>query len=84
VSEIQTQAGDGIFDRFVAGANPSISTGSGFDVGESSRGARKSKNKENREKMIAEAMNLGMQYDEATRLTDERLKKLLAKKSTSM
>ncbi len=84
VSEIQTQAGDGIFDRFVAGTNPSISTGSGFDVGESSRGARKSKNKENRNKMITEAMNLGMSYDEATRLTDERLKKLLTKKSTSM
>jgi hypothetical protein len=38
VSEIQTQAGDGIFDRFVAGTNPSMSTGSGFEVGESSRG----------------------------------------------
>jgi len=39
VSKMQTQAGDGIFDRFVASANPSMGTGTGFEVGESSQQA---------------------------------------------
>ncbi len=38
VREIQTKAGGGVFDRFVAGTNPSMSARSGFKVGESSRG----------------------------------------------
>ncbi len=37
VAEMQTQIGDGIFDRFAAGVNPSMSIGIGFEVGESSQ-----------------------------------------------
>ncbi len=39
-SEIQTQAGGGIINRSAVGTNPSMSTGSGFEIAESSRGQR--------------------------------------------
>ncbi len=38
VSEIHTQAGGRIINKSVVGTNPSMSTGSGFEIGESSRG----------------------------------------------
>jgi hypothetical protein len=73
----RTQAGDGIFDRFAAGVNAFMGTGT-FEVGESSRGSKKVTNKA-RTKMFDTAMGIGLSYDEATRLTDDRLKKFIMK-----
>jgi hypothetical protein len=36
---MQTQTSDGIFDRFAASVNPSVGTGTGFKIGESSQEA---------------------------------------------
>jgi hypothetical protein len=53
--------------------------GSGtFEVGESSRESRKVTNKA-RTRMIYTAMGIGLSYDEATRLTDDRLKMFIMK-----
>ena len=73
----RTQAGDGIFDRFAAGVNSSMGTGT-FEVGELSRGPKKVTNND-RTKMIDTAMSIGLSYDEATRLTNDRLKKFIMK-----
>jgi hypothetical protein len=55
---MQTQTGDGIFDRFAAGVNASMGTGSSFEVGESSQQAYDNMS---RKDLIHIALNLGME-----------------------
>ncbi len=74
VTEMQTQAGDGIFDRFVASANPSMGTGT-FEVAESS--SRRDNAMLNELRQIA--MNLGMPHKTAAKNGVDKLRKFIAK-----
>jgi hypothetical protein len=74
VAEMQTQTGDGIFDRFAAGVNPSMGTGT-FEVGESS--SRRDNAMLNELRQIA--MNLGMPHKTAAKNGVDKLRKFIAK-----
>ncbi len=72
VAEMQTQTGDGIFDRFVASANPSMGIGTGFEVGESSQQAYDSMT---RKDLIHIALNLGMERKKVNKANKLQLAK---------
>ena len=81
VTEMQTQAGDGLFDRFVASANPSMGTGTGLgapspfsrmEVGESSQQAYDNMS---RKKLIHITLNLGKERKKVNKANKLQLAK---------
>ncbi len=77
VAEIQTQTGDAIFDRFTAGLNPSMGTGSSFEVGESS--SQPNNTTRARDELLYNAMNLGMPRERVVKNIDSKLRKFITK-----
>jgi len=74
VAEMQTQASDGIFNRFAAGVNPSMGTGT-FEAGESS--SRRDNAILNELRQIA--INLGMPHKTVAKNGVGKLRKFIAK-----
>jgi hypothetical protein len=74
VAEMQTQTGDDIFDRFAAGVNPSMGTGT-FEVVECS--SRRDNAMLNELNQIA--INLGMPHKTVAKSGVDKLRKFIAK-----